>query len=125
MVIQAGNIVAGFILAAPKIKTWFKSPQAGEQVVKAETKLNNFRGTMGVIEIVLGVIVVLQSFGIGFNYFLGYELLQGIAAIIMGLLLSANFFEKFPAVHGFIAKIQPFSEWIGVVGIALGILGLV
>ncbi|HEY4498892.1 MAG TPA: hypothetical protein VJH94_02390 [Candidatus Paceibacterota bacterium] len=125
MLIQLGNIVAGFVLASPKIKTWFKNPEAGTQMGTVETRLNNFRGSIGIIELVLGVLVILQSFGGGYNSFLGHGLLQGVAAVLMGLILGANFFQKFPAIRDIIPKVQAYSEWIGVAGIVVGVLGLI
>jgi hypothetical protein len=123
MIIQLSNVVSGFILAAPKLKTL----AAKEHVEQAESKLNEFRGTIGLIELVIGVVALLQRMGIVYFYFplLGSSYPQALIAIAIGLILSANFFEKWPSVHEQIDKLENYGEWIGVLGIAVGLLSLI
>ena len=121
MIIQATNIVAGFILAAPKLKA-LVGGGAKEQLEAAQTKLSGFQGTIGIVELILGVIALVERLSIAHFYIPSYgsSFPQAFAAIAIGLILSANLFEKYPSVHDFIGKLKVHSEWIGIVGIAVG-----
>jgi hypothetical protein len=122
MVIQVVNIVGGFVLAAPKIKEWVSK----EHVEGAEQKLNKFRGTIGLVALILGVIALLGNLGLYYPpYMLWGMPLQSIAAVVIGLILSANFFAKWPKVAAFVASLEKNSEWIGIAAIIIGILGLI
>lgn len=122
MLVQLSNVVAGFVLAAPKIKQL----AAKDHVEKAEATLTKFRGVMGIVALVLGVIALLGNFSYSLMFFplAGAGLLQALVSIAIGLILSANFFAKSPQISGFIAKLEKHGEWIGVVGVVIGILGL-
>ena len=118
MIIQIANIVAGFILAAPRLKQWLTLSQVGE----AEAKLSKFRGTIGMVELVIGVIALLVRVGFPSPiYMLGASFPQAIAAIAIGLILSAEFFRKYPQVDQVVVKLEQHSEWIGLAGMAVGI----
>jgi hypothetical protein len=123
MLVNLSNIVAGFVLAAPKIKQIVSKGH----VEQAEQKLAKFRGTMGIIALILGVIALLGNFSYSLMFFplAGAGLLQALVSIAIGLILSANLFAKSPQIAGFIVKLEKYAEWIGIVGIVIGILGLI
>ncbi len=122
MVIQVVNIVGGFVLAAPKLKEWTSK----EHVEGAEQKLTKFRGVIGFIALILGILALLGNFGLYFMPYMFWAMpLQSVAAIAIGLILSANFFAKWPKVSGFVSSLERNGEWIGVAGIVIGILGLI
>ena len=122
MVIQLSNIVAGFILAAPKLKA-LAGAGAKEHVEAAQAKLSGFQGTIGIIELVVGVIALIERLGITYFHIpsFGSSFPQAFTAIAIGLILSANLFEKNPTMHDVITKLKAHSEWIGVAGIAVGL----
>lgn len=124
MVIQLVNVVGGFVLAAPKIKQWVSK----EHVEGAEQKLAKFRGTIGLVALVLGALSLLGNIA-SHSYFLPSlfwaQPLQSIAALAIGLILSANFFIKWPKVSNFISTLERNGEWVGVAGVVVGILGLI
>lgn len=122
MIIQFGNIVSGFILAAPKLKEM----GAKGQIEQVEAKLNPVRGVIGLIVLIAAVVSFLQSIGLVYlNYYLfGAGPLQALVGLLIGLILCATWFEKFPKVHEFILKLKAYEIWIGMVGIVIGIIGL-
>lgn len=124
MVIQTANIVTGFVLSAPRIKSLVGG--AATHVEAAESKLNNFRGTIGVIELVLGIAALVESMGL--VYFMipsfGSSYPQAFFAIAMGLILCANFFEKYPAFHDKLHILKENAEWIGIGGIVVGLASI-
>lgn len=122
MIIQLGNVVSGFILAAPKLKEM----GAKGQIEQAEAKLNPVRGIIGLIVLIASVISFLQSVGaVYLNYYIfGAGPLQALVGFVIGLILCATWFEKFPKVHEVIVKLKVHEVWIGMVGIVIGIIGL-
>lgn len=122
MIIQLGNLAGGFVLASPKLKEM----GAKEQIEQVEAKLNPVRGIIGLIVLIVAVIAFLHAIGaVYINYYLfGGGPLQSIVGLLIGLILCATWFEKFPAIHNFILKIKVYEVWIGVAGIVIGILGL-
>ena len=121
MLILIVNIIAGFMLAAPMLKKL----GGAQEIEKAQSGLNNFRGVIGIIALVLGVIALIQRLGIVWMYTGLYDSFpQAIIAIIMGLMLAANFFQKYASVHNFIQSLEKYSEWIGVLGIIIGLSGI-
>lgn len=122
MIVQLGNVVSGFILAAPKLKEM----GAKGQIEQVEARLNPVRGTIGLIVLISAGISFLQSVGLVYlNYFLfGAGPLQALVGLLIGLILCATWFEKFPKVHEFIQKIKVYEIWIGMVGVVIGIIGL-
>lgn len=121
MIIQIANIVSGFLLAAPKLKEW----GAKQQVEKAQSKLVVYSSTIGIIELVIGVIALLDRMGIIFYVpSLGASYPQAIPAILIGLILSARRFEKHPSWKNFIVKISGYQIWLGLIGILVGLWSL-
>jgi hypothetical protein len=119
MVIQTTNIIAGFLLAAPKLKQF----GGGEHVEVIHGKLLAFSGTIGVIELVLGVLALIERMGLA--YFpipmFGSSYPQALPAIAIGLILSAHLFEKYPAMRDFITKLKVYEVALGIMGIAVGL----
>ena len=118
MILPIANVLTGFVLSAPKLKELFLK----QDIEKAEGALNGFRTPIGVAILLLGVVGLLKRaslFGImyewSWNYGSSYP--QALIAIVMGLLLCANFFSKWPALHSRIMEINKYSEWIGIPGI--------
>lgn len=134
MILPIANIVSGFVLSAPKLKQWFSKGNSNVEgdIAKAEGALEQFRTPLGVIVLVLGVLGLLQSlrvfgmmqYGFGFGYGSGY-LLQAIIAILMGLILSAHFFARWPAFHARIMQIEKYGDWIGILGMIIGVGSLI
>ncbi len=122
MIIQLGNVVSGFILAAPKLKEM----GAKGHIEQVEARLNPVRGIIGLVVLVAAVISFLQSVGLVYiNYYLfGAGPLQALVGFLIGLILSATWFEKFPKVHTFIGKLKVHEVWIGMVGVVIGLIGL-
>lgn len=121
MLIVIVNIIAGFMLAAPMLKKL----GGQQQIDQAQGALNNFRGGIGIIALILGVLALLERLSL-FGYYLGlyFGFPQAIIAILMGLLLAANFFQKYPGMHKFIVSLESYSEWIGILGILIGLSAL-
>jgi hypothetical protein len=110
MLVEITNIVAGLILAMgflPNI------PAIGKDLQKIAKWLGGFQTIIGVIAIVIGIL---------------YFGLQGIVAIVAGLILALGLLPNIPAIGKDLAKavkvLGGFQTIIGVIAIILGIWGL-
>lgn len=110
MIIELTNIVAGLILAMGILPS---IPAVGKSLEKVAKWLGRFQTIIGVIAIILGIL---------------YFGLQGIVAIIAGLILAAGILTSIPAVGKDIARVAKwlggFQTIIGIIAIILGIWGL-
>jgi len=110
MLVEITNIVAGFILAMgilPNI------PAIGKDLEKIAKWLGGFQTIIGVLAIVIGLL---------------YFGLQGIVAIVAGLILAMGLLPNIPAIGKDLAKavkvLGSFQTIIGVIAIVLGVWGL-
>jgi hypothetical protein len=110
MIVEITNIVAGLILAMgilPNI------PAVGKSLEKVAKWLGGFQTIIGVIAIIIGIL---------------YFGLQGIVAIVAGLILAMGLLPSLPAVGKDLAKVAKwlggFQTIIGVIAIIIGIWGL-
>lgn len=110
MWIELTNIVAGLILAMGILPS---IPAIGDSLEKVAKWLGRFQTIIGVIAIILGI---------------WYFSLQGIVAIVAGLILAMGLLTSIPAIGKDLAKLAKwlggFQTLIGVIAIILGILGL-
>lgn len=121
MIIQVSNIVSGFVLASPKLKEL----GGKETIEKAESSLNKFRGTIGLIALVLGITALLERMQFEMPIgLLGSSYPQAIIAIVIGLILSARLFAGYPAIQSIIKQLSGYAEWIGIAGIVVGLYSL-
>jgi hypothetical protein len=110
MIVELTNIVAGLILAMgilPNI------PAIGKDLARVAKWLGGFQTIIGVLAIVIGIL---------------YFGLQGIVAIVAGLILAMGLLPNIPAIGKDLAKavkvLGSFQTIIGVIAIILGIWGL-
>jgi hypothetical protein len=110
MIVEITNIVAGLILAMgilPNI------PAVGKSLEKVAKWLGGFQTIIGVIAIIIGIL---------------YFGLQGIVAIVAGLILAMGLLPSIPAVGKDLAKVAKwlggFQTIIGIIAIIIGIWGL-
>jgi hypothetical protein len=120
MILQLTNIVSGFILSAPKLKE-LVGGKGAEHIVAAEAKLNTFRGTIGIIELVLGAVALVDRLGILFIGGIGASFPQAFAALACGALLAPHLLEKYPAMKSLVEKMKPYEVWIGLAALAIGL----
>jgi hypothetical protein len=120
MIIQITNIVSGFVLSAPKLKE-LVGGKGAEHIVAAETKLNAFRGTIGIIELVLGAVALIERLGIFYGSGIGSSFPQAFAALACGALLAPHLFEKYPKIQAHVEKMKPYAVWIGLGALAIGL----
>jgi hypothetical protein len=110
MIIEITNIVAGLILAMGILPS---IPAVGKSIEKVAKWLGRFQTIIGIIAIILGIL---------------YFGLQGIVAIVAGLILAAGIMTSIPAIGKDLAKVAKwlggFQTIIGVIAIILGIWGL-
>jgi hypothetical protein len=110
MMIEIVNIIAGLILAISILPS---IPILGRDLTKLAKVLGEFQTIIGIVAIVLGVV----HWG-----------LQGIVAIIAGLVLALGILPSVPLVGKDLARLakwlRGFQTLIGVVAIAVGIWGL-
>jgi hypothetical protein len=110
MIVEITNIVAGLILAMgilPNI------PAVGKSLEKVAKWLGGFQTIIGVLAIVVGIL---------------YFGLQGIVAIVAGLILAMGLLPNIPAIGKDLAEVVKwlggFQTIIGIIAIILGIWGL-
>jgi len=110
MLVEITNIVAGLILAMgilPNI------PAIGKDLAKVAKWLGRFQTIIGVLAIIIGI------------FYFG---LQGILAIVAGLILAMGLLPSIPAIGKDIAKVAKwlggFQTTIGVIAIIIGAWGL-
>ena len=110
MIVELTNIVAGLILAMgipPSV------PAVGTSLEKVAKWLGRFQTIIGVIAIILGIL---------------YFGLQGIVAIVAGLILAMGLLTSIPAIGKDLEKVAKwlggFQTIIGIIAIILGIWGL-
>lgn len=115
MIIQITNAVSGFVLSAPKLKE-LVGGKGAEHITAAETKLNAFRGTLGIIQVVFGAVALVERV-IGH----GGSFPQALAALACGALLAPHLFEKYPSVKSFVEKLKPYEIWIGLAALFIGL----
>jgi len=110
MVIEIVNIIAGLILATSILPS---IPILGKDLTKLARLLGEFQTIIGIAAIVLGVL------------YLG---LQGMVAIVAGLVLALGILPSIPLVGKDLARLakwlRRFQTLIGVVAIMIGIRGL-
>ncbi|MDG7007638.1 MAG: hypothetical protein JRN06_05285 [Nitrososphaerota archaeon] len=110
MIVEITNIVAGLILAAGILTS---IPAIGKDIAGLAKWLGRFQTIIGIIAIVIGIL---------------YFGLQGIVAIVAGLVLALGILPSIPAVGKDIAKLARwlgrFQTIIGIIAIVVGIWGL-
>ena len=111
MIIEITNIVAGLILAMGILPS---IPAIGDDLEKVAKWLGRFQTIIGVVAIILGIL---------------YFSLQGIVAIVSGLILAMGLLNSIPAIGKDLTKLAKwlggFQTLIGVIAIILGIWGLI
>jgi membrane protein HdeD len=110
MLVEIANIIAGLILAMgilPNI------PAIGKDLARVAKWLGGFQTIIGVISLIIGLL---------------YFGLQGIVAILAGLILAMGLLPNIPAIGKDLAKavkvLGSFQTIIGIIAIVLGIWGL-
>ena len=125
MILPIANFIVGFVLAAPRIKEWF----AKQSIEKVEEPLNKFRFPIGIIILILGIVGLLKRMSLAglryeWSWHYGSSFPQALIAIVMGLLLCANFFTKWPTFHTRIMAMKKYSDWLGILGMLMSISSL-
>jgi hypothetical protein len=110
MLVEIANIIVGLILAMgilPNI------PAIGKDLARVAKWLGGFQTIIGVVSIIIGLL---------------YFGLQGIVAILAGLILAMGLLPNIPAIGKDLAKavkvLGSFQTIIGIIAIVLGIWGL-
>ncbi|MDD3492331.1 MAG: hypothetical protein PHZ19_02390 [Candidatus Thermoplasmatota archaeon] len=110
MIIEVTNILAGLVLCAGILGA---VPAMGKHLEKLAKWLGSFQTIIGIIAIVLGIL---------------YFGLQGVVAIIAGLVLCAGILGAVPAMGKHLEKLAKwlgsFQTIIGIIAIIVGIWGL-
>jgi hypothetical protein len=110
MIVEIVNIIAGLVLAMGILPS---VPAVGKSLEKVAKWLGRFQTIIGVIAIIVGI------------WYFG---LQGIVAIIAGLILAMGILTSIPAIGGSLAKVAKwlggFQTIIGIIALIIGILGL-
>jgi hypothetical protein len=110
MLVEITNIIAGLILAMGLLPN---IPTIGKDLARVAKWLGGFQTIIGVIAIVIGLL---------------YFGLQGIVAILAGLILAMGLLPNIPAIGKDLAKavkvLGSFQTIIGIIAIVLGIWGL-
>lgn len=110
MIVEIVNIIAGLVLAMGILPS---VPAVGKSLEKVAKWLGRFQTIIGVIAIIVGIL---------------YFGMQGLVAIIAGLILAMGILTSIPAIGGSLEKVAKwlgrFQTIIGIIALILGILGL-
>jgi hypothetical protein len=110
MLVEITNIVAGLILAMGILPS---IPAVGKDLARVAKWLGGFQTIIGVLAIIIGI------------FYFG---LQGIMAIVAGLILAMGLLPSIPAVGKDLARVAKwlggFQTTIGVIAIIIGVWGL-
>ncbi len=119
MILQVLNIVGGTLLASNKIAA-IVGP---EKIAKMQTAVLPYRTHAGIVLFISGLLGLIERLGIVYVGIanLGSSFPQAIAAILAGLLLGATFFGKFPQMQKLLSVLTPYSSWIGIIALAIGL----
>ena len=105
------NIIAGLILAMGILPS---IPAVGKSLEKVAKWLGRFQTIIGIIAIIVGILY--------------FSWLQGIVAIIAGLILAAGILTSIPGIGSSLEKVAKwlgrFQTIIGIIAIIIGIWGL-
>ncbi len=111
MIVEITNIIAGLVLVMGILPS---IPAVGKSLEKVAKWLGRFQTIIGIIAIIVGIL---------------YFGLQGIVAIIAGLILAMGILTSIPAVGGSLEKLAKwlgrFQTIIGIIAIVIGIWGLI
>lgn len=111
MLIEIINIIAGLVLMAGILEM---IPAMGKHLAKLSKWLGGFQTIIGIIAIILGIL----NFG-----------MQGIVAIIAGLVLVMGILPNIPAIGKSLHKVAKwlggFQTIIGIIALLIGIWGLI
>ncbi len=117
---QLLNTAGGALAAAPMIKKYLPL-EVAQKIGALEQRVNAYRGIFGIALMVIGAIGLLQRLDILWLGLGGSSFPQSIALLAVGLSLAPHTFEKWPAVHAYAQKIEPYTEWVGIAAIAVGL----
>ncbi|MBN1245246.1 hypothetical protein JXA31_06600 [Candidatus Bathyarchaeota archaeon] len=110
MIVELMNIIAGLVLAMGVLPN---IPAVGKSLEKVAKWLGGFQTIIGIVAIIVGIL---------------YFGLQGIVAIVAGLILAMGLLPSIPAIGKDLAKVVKvlgsFQTIIGMVAIVIGIWGL-
>ena len=122
MIIQIANIVSGFVLAAPKLGEL----GAKERVSEIHARLAGFAGTIGVVELVLGLLALIERMGlVSFPIpMFGASYPQALPAIAVGLILSCHLFESHKEIHDLIVRLKVYEVSLGFCAMVSGAVSL-
>ena len=110
MLVEVTNIVAGLILAMGILPS---IPAIGKNLEQVAKWLGRFQTIIGIIAIIIGIL------NLG---------LQGIVAIVAGLILAMGILPSIPAIGDNLEQVAKwlgkFQTIIGIIAITIGIWGL-
>ena len=113
MIVEIMNIIAGLILVMGILPS---IPAIGKSLAQVAKWLGRFQTIIGILAIIVGLL------------YLGESWLQGIVAIIAGLILAMGILTSIPAIGASLEKLAKwlgrFQTIIGIIAIAIGIWGL-
>jgi len=106
-------ILSGLILAMDLVK---QAPVIGDEFESIISGLSRFSKLIGALTLILGVLTLFSHF------------VLSLVSIVVGLVLLIDHLDEVPGVGGPLKKlaiaVEPFDEWIGLAGIAMGLLML-
>lgn len=124
MLVELGNVIAGFKLGAPAIKKVV--PPASKVVSNLEEVIEPWQTGLGWAVLVLGVITIIDRIGAPtyMHYFSsGYP--QGILATASGLVILKDDLKKFPGLYHLAQTLAPMGQIIGILALLSALYRLI
>jgi hypothetical protein len=104
VIVEITNIVAGLMLAMGILPS---IPAVGKSLEKVAKWLGGFQIIIGIVAIIIGIL---------------YFGLQGIVAIVAGLVLAMGILPSIPAVG---SSLEAVAKWLGRFQVIIGIIAIV
>ena len=112
------NLLSGAVLVAPLLERMGVSK---DKIEMARKKVDPYRNTIGMMDLSLGVISLLNRMHIIHIPFLPGGYPQSLVVIGVGLTLGYQTFRNVPRLYNFMKKVEPYEDYVGSVSILFGL----
>jgi hypothetical protein len=118
-IVGFANLISGAILYAPLFERMGVSKKFVEDALQ---KVEPHRETIAKVDLVVGLISLLNRMHIIYIWFLPGGYPQSLVILGVGLTLAPELSKKFPPIHDFIVrKVEPYGKYVGALGLLFGL----
>ena len=112
------NLLSGLLLIAP----WLQEKGIGKKfITQARAKLDPYRNTIGMVDLGLGAVSLINRIGIVRISFMPGGYPQSLVVLGVGLTIGYKALKIFPPLFNLGKKLEPYQPYVGAVGILFGL----